>query len=66
MINLVSAAVIAGVLSASGAAFIVDLSNEAEQASGAYVASAQERFEQYNAFIPGVAVIQAEAVKKDQ
>ena len=55
MINTLSTAVVVGVLSASGAGFLMTLSDDAEQASGAYVSATEVRVADYNALMPGIA-----------
>ena len=54
MFNLIIAFSVAGVISASGAGYLLQLEDHSKEVTLTYVAHAQQRFEEYDRMLPGI------------
>ena len=54
MYNLISGLVIAGLISASGAAYLTEIKQHSEEATEAYVKATEKRFKIYDEMLPGL------------
>jgi hypothetical protein len=52
--NFIVSVLTAGVITATGARYLVDIEEHSKQVSSAYVKQAKERFEEYDKLLPGI------------